>query len=194
MVRLKVTLKDWVSPAARVSVDGLIATVKPSMPVYDAVYVAGLPPTLVTRRVTVCTPAMSPMAIDAVFRLLGSSTGTPADVQNEVGSCVPHRKPSQSLKPASNTSPGLAALLGCTWPAPWRKISTGLVFGAGVPPSSTSLPVVIRADLIAIGDQLGWSSLNNAARPATWGLDMDVPLNRSNSRPLGTGDMPARMS
>ena len=33
-----------------------------------------------------------------------------------------------------NTSPGSAAELGFTWPAPWRKITSGLVFG----PSSTS--------------------------------------------------------
>ena len=49
------------------------------------------------------------MAIDARFRSLGSSTGTPALVQKDVGSCVPQRKPSQSLKPESNTRPGFSA-------------------------------------------------------------------------------------
>ena len=64
------------------------------------------------------------------------------------------------------------AAFGLTWPAPWRKISSGLVSG----PSSTLVPVVISADLIAIGDHEGYSCLNSAARPATCGLDMEVPL------------------
>ena len=54
----------------------------------------------------------------------------------------------------------------------------------GVPPSSTSVPVVISADLIAIGDQPGFSSFISAARPATCGLDIEVPLSKSNVRPL----------
>ena len=52
---------------------------------------------------------------------------------------VPHRNASQSLKPWLNTRPGIDRLGGRTCPAPWRKISTGFVFGAGVPPSRTSL-------------------------------------------------------
>jgi hypothetical protein len=36
--------------------------------------------------------------------------------------------------------------------------------------------VVISADLIAIGDQLGYFSFSSAARPATCGLDIEVPL------------------
>ena len=65
----------------------------------------------------------------------------------------------------------------------------------GVPPSSTSKPVVISADLIAIGDHDGYFCLNSAARPATCGLDIEVPLYRSNRRPLFPGGAtPARMS
>ena len=62
-------------------------------------------------------------------------------------------------------------------------------------PSSTSEPLVIRADLIAIGDQSGCRSLSSAARPATCGLDMDVPLYRLNRLPAFPGGAtPARMS
>ena len=53
--------------------------------------------------------------------------------------------------------------------------------------SRTSVAVVISADLIAIGDQSGWSCLNSAAMPAMCGADIDVPLNRSNSRPRCPG-------
>ena len=53
----------------------------------------------------------------------------------------------------------------------------------------------MRADLIAIGDQSGWASLRRAARPATCGLDIEVPLYRSKSRPeLPGGATAARMS
>ena len=34
----------------------------------------------------------------------------------------------------------------------------------------------MSADLIIIGDQSGCRSLSSAARPATCGLDIDVPL------------------
>lgn len=37
------------------------------------------------------------------------------------------------------------------------------------------LPVVIRADLIAEGDQSGCTNLMYAAAPATCGQDIDVP-------------------
>lgn len=36
-------------------------------------------------------------------------------------------------------------------------------------------PVVIRADLIAAGDQLGWKDFTKAAMPAACGQDMEVP-------------------
>src|SRR5262245_23291154 len=52
----------------------------------------------------------------------------------------------------------------------------------------------MSADLIAIGDQSGWRSLSSAPRPATCGLDIDVPLRRSKLRPLIAGDTEARMS
>ena len=37
------------------------------------------------------------------------------------------------------------------------------------------IPVVIRADLIAAGDHVGWNDLTYAAAPVAWGQDMDVP-------------------
>src|SRR5687767_2070301 len=51
----------------------------------------------------------------------------------------------------------------------------------------------MRADLIAAGDQSGCACLISAPRPATCGLDIEVPLSRSNERPL-SGDTAARMS
>ena len=38
-----------------------------------------------------------------------------------------------------------------------------------------NLPVVMIADLIADGLQLGWRVLRRPTTPATWGHDMDVP-------------------
>src|SRR5262245_66583298 len=57
-------------------------------------------------------------------------------------------------------------------------MTLGELFG----PSSTSVPVVIRADLIIIGDQVGCSCFSKAATPATCGVDIDVPLKRLKSR------------
>src|SRR4029453_13944707 len=60
---------------------------------------------------------------------------------------------------------------------------------------STSEPVVISADLIIIGDQFGCRFFSSAPRPATCGLDIDVPLSMSKSRPaLFGGATEARMS
>ena len=53
----------------------------------------------------------------------------------------------------------------------------------------------MSADLIIIGDQLGCRLLSNAPRPATCGLDIDVPLYKSKSRPeLFGGATDAMMS
>ena len=57
--------------------------------------------------------------------------------------------PNHWLKPLSNTMPGSPAGFGWTKPAPWSK----------TPPSvesveAWSVAVVIRADLIIIGDQV----------------------------------------
>src|SRR5262245_33373832 len=41
----------------------------------------------------------------------------------------------------------------------------------------------MSADLIAIGDQFGCLSRSNAARPATCGLDIDVPLRTLKFKP-----------
>lgn len=40
------------------------------------------------------------------------------------------------------------------------------------------IPVVTSADLIAAGDQSGWTALRRATMPATWGVAIDVPLLR----------------
>src|SRR5687767_5114008 len=51
----------------------------------------------------------------------------------------------------------------------------------------------MRADLIAAGDQSGCACVSSAPRPATCGLDIEVPLSRSNERPL-SGETAARTS
>src|SRR5215213_4259486 len=51
----------------------------------------------------------------------------------------------------------------------------------------------MSADLISAGDHVGCASLSRAATPATCGLAIDVPLRRSNDRPL-SGETAARMS
>ena len=91
-------------------------------------------PTLVTVRFRVWVASSSATAMDGALKLLGSSTGIPLVVQKEAGSWVPQRKPSQSPHVESKTRPGSAAAVGLTWPAPCRKMTSGLVFG----PSSTS--------------------------------------------------------
>ncbi len=53
---------------------------------------------------------------------------------------------------------------------------------------------VIRADLIIIGDQSGCADLTIAASPAMCGLDIDVPLRKSKSRPESGGALAASMS
>src|SRR5262245_21271589 len=120
------------------------------------------------------------MAIDAAFRSLASSEYPAATRELHVAGLtplvLPQRNASQSSVFESYTRPGSIARFGTTCPAPWRKISTGLVFGAGVPPSSTSVAEVISADLIIIGDQSSCRSFSSAARPATCGDDIDVPL------------------
>jgi hypothetical protein len=73
VVRVKVTVNDFVSPGFRVSELGTTVALMPLRPVVEAVYVAAVLPTFVTRRVTVWLPARSPIAIDATFRSLGSS-------------------------------------------------------------------------------------------------------------------------
>lgn len=40
---------------------------------------------------------------------------------------------------------------------------------------SESEPVVMRADLMAAGDQLGWADLMRATIPEMWGHDIEVP-------------------
>jgi hypothetical protein len=125
-----------------------------------ATNVAGLPLTLVTLRLTVCVPAMSPIAIDARFMSLGSITATPASVQNDVGSCVPHRKPSQSLKLESNTRPGCRLVR--------LHVARALAEDhqrVGVRPIEHVTALVINADLIAIGDQIGMQLLEHAPQP-----------------------------
>src|SRR5688500_6820790 len=51
----------------------------------------------------------------------------------------------------------------------------------------------MSADLIIAGDQSPCACVSNAPRPATCGLDIEVPLSRSNSRPL-SGETAARTS
>src|SRR3954464_9097374 len=74
---------------------------------------------------------------------------------------------------------------GCTRPAPYPN---GLAcepesFLIGWPAGSLSVAVVIIADLIAIGDQVGCLAFSTAAMPATCGVDIDVPLMNAYSPP-----------
>src|SRR5829696_4482137 len=71
-VRVNVTVKDFVWPAASDRVDGLTTALTPVSPATDALTVNAPPLTFVTLRVTVWTPARSPIAIDGTLRLLGS--------------------------------------------------------------------------------------------------------------------------
>ena len=99
---------------------------------------------------TVITDEVGRYVFDQVtpgsYELRGSLPGFKTSVVTDLAlqvdvspcGCVAQMKASQSFQLESYTTPGLAALFGFTCPAPWRKISTGLVLGAGVPPSSTS--------------------------------------------------------
>jgi hypothetical protein len=77
------------------------------------------------------------------------------------------------------------ALVGSTWPAPIPFKSAGPGIGPlsviSPPLLSKILAVVMMADLIAAGDQLGWAFLINAATPLRCGVAMDVPDMKSNN-------------
>src|SRR5262245_26091966 len=98
---MKVTSNDFVWPRLSVKDDGDTVTVNPGIDTVG-VYVAAELPTFVTRRLTVCVPAMSPIAIDGVFRLLGSvekpALTSAVHVAGPTPVVVPHRNASQSLK------------------------------------------------------------------------------------------------
>ncbi len=88
VVVVSVTSKLFVSPGASVSVEGLTAI---EIPVIDdeAVNVAVLLPTLVTRRFTVCWPARPPSAIDGVFMSRRSSEKPCAASEAHVAGVTP---------------------------------------------------------------------------------------------------------
>ena len=65
-------MNDPVCPGSRLSDEGVTVVVMPVIPLTDAVYVAAVAPTFVTRRFTVWTPARSPIAIEATFMSLAS--------------------------------------------------------------------------------------------------------------------------
>src|SRR5688572_33051519 len=97
----------------------------------------------------------------------------------------------------SYTNPGSVARFGATWPAPCRKILCAALSASMLltGESRTSAPDVISADLIIIGDQSSCRSFNSAAKPATCGADIDVPLYTLNDWPkLLGGAVAARMS
>ena len=71
VVRVNVTVKLPDSPGSSSRLDGETTVVRPGT-LADTVYLAVDEPTLVTVRLTVWTPARSPMAIDATFMSLGS--------------------------------------------------------------------------------------------------------------------------
>src|SRR5829696_5004883 len=136
-------------------------------------------------------PARSPMAIEGELKSLASRTAAGVAPKQKLHRPWLFTNARQSSKPESYTSPGFVARFGATWPAPCRKIRL-----AAVVVSSTSYPVVMSDDLMAIGDHVGWACLRSAPRPATWGDDIDVPLRRLKLRPwpAGVGATAARMS
>jgi len=71
-VRAKRTVNSRVSPGARVIDGGVTCVVIPAGPLTLAWTARLLPLTFVRRRSTVWLPAMSPIAIEAPFRSLGS--------------------------------------------------------------------------------------------------------------------------
>src|SRR5215208_6959183 len=91
----------------------------------------------------------------------------------------------QSTGPLARTSPGSAASVGRTCPAPCanaRFASPDAVEVAANVLTRFS-PVVISADLIIAVVQLGCRCFSRAASPATCGLAWDVPLTRLNRNP-----------
>ncbi|KAG0557763.1 hypothetical protein KC19_11G155500 [Ceratodon purpureus] len=78
----------------------------------------------------------------------------------------------------SYTSPGFIAFSGCTNPAPNAHGVAAMLVSTAVmvsPRLSNVVAVVIMADLMAAGLQLGCTERNNAAMPLIWGHAMDVP-------------------
>ena len=74
---------------------------------------------------------------------------------------------------------------GLTWPAPWAHGKVP-VCGLGRLSVKVGVAVVIMADLMAAGDQVGCSCLSSAAMPATCGDDIEVPS--YSAQASGTGD------
>src|SRR5688572_11770801 len=75
-VRVIVSSYDCVPPAGMVKDVGVTPTVKPAGATTVALYVAAEPPTFVTVRRSVCTPARSPTDSEGWFRSLASIAGT----------------------------------------------------------------------------------------------------------------------
>ncbi|KAH0458128.1 hypothetical protein IEQ34_013443 [Dendrobium chrysotoxum] len=74
------------------------------------------------------------------------------------------------------------------WPAPRSNTVAALPSYSsviGFPWRSNMYAVVIIADLIAAGDQLGYLFLKSATTPDTCGVAMDVPLRKLNLDPVG---------
>ena len=57
-------------------------------------------------------------------------------------------------------------------PPPMSNGSAGVVRSSF---TTLVVAVVSSADLMAAGDQSGWSAFRSSAEPATWGDDIDVP-------------------
>src|SRR5690349_851506 len=95
---------------------------------------------------------------------------------------------SQSNGSDSYTRPGSNAEPGVTWPAPKSSgVALPPARWIGLPWLSSWLAVVISADLIAVGDQVGFLLLISAAIPEMCGVAMEVPDSRSKSWPLCPG-------
>src|SRR4051794_20419147 len=173
VVRVKVTVNVASAPGASVREDGVTVTSNPGA-LAVALYVAGVAPTFLTRRVTLSMPASWPTAIDAWLRF---DAVTGVNVSYGDVNLTPRltRYWRYSLAVVGYTSPGSAAPFGLTKPAPCANGSLAL--------ETVSPALVIIADLISEGSQSGCRALRRAPMPAMCGDAIDVPDMKSQIRP-----------
>src|SRR2546421_6109272 len=101
---------------------------------------------------------------------------------------MPQLYRNQSIGAESYTRPGSNAGAGVRCPAPKSSgVALAPARWIGLPSLSSWLAVVMMADLMAIGDQVGCLLLMSAATPEMCGVAMEVPDSTSNAWPLWPG-------
>src|SRR5436190_23260831 len=111
-----------------------------------------------TVRFTVTVPGMVGTSIDGRLRLTASAGEAATAAKRSADS--------------SNDSAAAPALVRSMRPPPMSNGSAGVVVSSF---TTLVVAVVSRADLMAAGDQSGWSAFRRRADPATWGDDIEVP-------------------